>query len=641
MTSSLLAAASFYGGHLLFFVLLAATAWVLGRLLLGRSAASSASPLGWGRGALPLALGIAGLAQLAFLLGLVHLLLRPVLFLVLAGIHLAGWRIWRETAAAVRAGLRETRPRSRAGIGVAGVAGLLLGLPLFLLALYPPTAFDATLYHLPDARAFARTGALPFLPQLRFPVFPQLAEALFAAVLLLAGASRDMAVHLVQLLAIVATAGLLAAWGEEALSRRAGLLAAAAYLGSPIVVHLGTSAYVEADLTLFTTAALYTLWKYREAERRSKEPQGTDPRRFLVLAAVFGASAAEIKYLGLFFLAAVGIGVAATALSRPRRFSHLLLFAAVALAVLLPGYGRILYYTHNPIFPYLPGLFGHSPWDPVTLRPFKGGHALHTLATLPWDVVFARAKTGGQPPFSPFLLLAIPLLLWVAVRDRRARPWILLAIAYAALFPLLPPDSRYLLPVVPLLGLALAAGLDRPALAGRPIAIAGLALLLLLPGVLYAGYRIARQGAPPVTAEGREGYLTARLPLYPAIAWLNRERGRDATVYAFFAENMTYFAEGTLLGDWHGPSRFTEVLPSFGNPDALWQRLRGLGAGYLLIPRDRGGLRMPEGPAWRRRFRPVYADAAAEIFAVEEPYRAGRVRPGAAGVSREPRRRGR
>ena len=30
------------------------------------------------------------------------------------------------------------------------------------LALYPPTGFDATLYHLPFARAFAASGRLPF-----------------------------------------------------------------------------------------------------------------------------------------------------------------------------------------------------------------------------------------------------------------------------------------------------------------------------------------------------------------------------------------------------------------------------------------------------------------------------------------------
>jgi hypothetical protein len=298
----------------------------------------------------------------------------------------------------------------------------------------------------------------------------------------------------------------------------------------------------------------------------------------------------------------------------------------VAAAVLLPGYGRILSDTGNPVFPAFPGLFGHSAWEPVSLHPLPGGlaanfgHVLRILATLPWHVVVARASTGGQPPFSPFLLLALPLLLFVTLRDRRVRPWVLLACAYIAVFPLLPADARYLLPALPLLCLALGAGLDSwlaRRSADRTVG-AGLAVLLLLPGVLYASYRIARQGVPPVTAAGRERYLTARLPLYPALAWLNGERGRSYTVYAFFAEDMNYFAEGALLGDWHGPGRFQDVVPDFGDPDALWRRLRGLGAGYLLVPRERGGLRMPDGPAWRRRFRPVYGDAAADVFALSD-----------------------
>ena len=89
VTSYLLSGVVFYGGHLLAFVLLAATAWVLGRLLLGTLPLAGT----WEGVALPAALGVAGLAHLAFLLGLVHLLSRPALLLALAAIHAAGW--WR------------------------------------------------------------------------------------------------------------------------------------------------------------------------------------------------------------------------------------------------------------------------------------------------------------------------------------------------------------------------------------------------------------------------------------------------------------------------------------------------------------------------------------------------------------------
>src|SRR5205085_1088782 len=121
----------------------------------------------------------------------------------------------------------------------------------------------------------------------------------------------------------------------------------------------------------------------------------------------------------------------------------------------------------------------------------------------------------------------------------------------------------------------------------------------------------------PVTSAARDHYLAARLPLYPAVAWLNREGGSDSTVYAFFAEDMTYFAQGTLLGDWHGPARFAELLPDLGDPEALWRHLRWPGVAFRPVPSDRGVLRLPEGPAWSRRFRPVYADPHARVFALD------------------------
>src|SRR5438067_2511808 len=65
------------------------------------------------------------------------------------------------------------RPRRRTSETPPGAAALhalhlLVFVPLVVLALYPPIAFDETLYHLPFVRAFARDGALRFLPDLRF-----------------------------------------------------------------------------------------------------------------------------------------------------------------------------------------------------------------------------------------------------------------------------------------------------------------------------------------------------------------------------------------------------------------------------------------------------------------------------------------
>jgi hypothetical protein len=162
-----------------------------------------------------------------------------------------------------------------------------LTVPLFLPALYPRLGFDQTLYHLPSSRAFAASGGVPFLPALRYPVFPQLAEVLDAAVLLFAG---DVATQLVGWTALVACIGLVFVWARELSSPAGGWIAAAMLAGSPIAFYLASTGYVEPLLALFGLAALYAAMRGRQesslawlVSRPSDEPKlrtmRLDPQR--------------------------------------------------------------------------------------------------------------------------------------------------------------------------------------------------------------------------------------------------------------------------------------------------------------------------------------------------------------------------
>jgi hypothetical protein len=548
--------------HLAAFAVLAATAWAAGSLFRIEDHA------------VRIALGLALLAHLGFLLAAFGQLRPGALIALTVAIHAAAFY--------------QERP---GGLKARTVLLALLALaPLFVLALYPPTAFDETLYHLPFARAFAESGGTPATPALRFPVFPALGELLFAEVLLLAG---DVSTHLVSLLAVLATAGLVAAWGRKAFSPQAGWIAAALWLGNPIVVHLAGTAYVEPLLVLFVTGALFSAWMYRQSGERA----------WLLLVAVFAGTAAGVKYLGLFFAAAVFVELA---LARRRALA----FALLAFVVLAPTYARIAIHTGNPIFPYLPGLFGSTPWDPIALKPMADLIAPETLVRfvrLPWDVVFHRSAVGQHPPFSPFYLLGIPLLFHPRVRRFAALP-----LVWAAAFLFLPPDARYLVPILPLLSLALAGALR---IEKRSV-VAAVCALAFLPGWLYAGYRVVKQGSPPATPQERDLYLATRLPLYPAVRELDR---LSSIAYAFNAENLKYFYDGALYGDWIGPVSYRRLLPLLDRPELLHRELRKLGATHLLMSKAPGAIRPPATPEWQRWFRRVYEDPAAEIWTCRVP----------------------
>lgn len=590
-------AVAFLAGVFVPVLVLAATALILGRTL-RRDA-------GW---ALQTALGLALLAHGGLLLGFAGLLEPGPVLLAVAAVHFFGLPAWRE-------GFRARPP----AVGLA--AGAAIAAPFLLFALYPPTAFDETLYHLPFARAFVASGGVPFLPDLRFPVFPQANEMLFALVMLF---GSDVASHGVQLLMTLLTVAIVVGWGREAfpeLGGVAGWIAAALFLGNPIVAALAGSGYVEPGLTLFATASLDSARRFRR----------TGERGWLVLAAVFAGTAADVKYLGLFFLGAVALAIVFSSRPIASRLRDLFLFGAVAAVVVAPWYGRMLVHTGNPLFPFFPQVFGSTPWDPLRFHSFAAGGILRrltTLARLPWDVVFARERYGFQPPYSPVWLILLPAAALAAFRDARLRRLLGVAGLYAFACLFLPPDSRYLLPALPLVSLA-AAGMLVPWLGRLPFhreaLVWGLSAAFLLPGWAYAGYRIYQQGPVLLTPEAREAYLARKLPVYPAVAFLNRTHGNGYTVWAVSAERMVYHARGRLLGDWIGTASYYRVLAGLQGPGDLHRRLRSLGAGYLLVPEGEkspdADLPFPEDAAFRRWFRPVYADPHARVYALAQEER--------------------
>ena len=589
----------FYAKHLAAWLGLVATAYVAGRLVL-RGLRLELDGAGE-RAALALAVGLAALAQALLLLGLAGRLTLAAVVALAAAVHALGLGIWRESMTQAVRLWREHRRRALLWVGLAALAAA----PFFLAALYPPTAFDETLYHLPYAGAFARAGSLPFLPDLRYPVFPQLGELLFTGMLLAAG---DVATHLVELTAVLATAALLCGWGRRAASPAAGWLAAAAFLGHPIAAYLAGTAYVEPGLALFGCAAVFASGRWRE----------TGGDRWIALAALLAAAAAGTKYLGLFFVGAIGVEVLWVGIRR-RSARGVVVFALVALAVLAPTYGRILHHTGNPLFPFFPDLFGGSAWDADQFLGERGTARLATAARLLWDVVFNRQAVGGLPPYSPVLPLAVPLLVWAAVALPRTRRWLLYAAAYILLAP---THAHYLFAVVPLLSLALGVVVDHllrraGAAPFRRPATAAVCLLLFLPGWAYAAYRLGHLGAPPVGGAQRAAYLARQLPLYPAVEALDHLAGEGYTAYAVHAENMVYFATGRLLGDWNGPASFGRVLAAPRDAEALRRRLRALGASYLLVARA-PGLDPAADAGFERHFVLVYSDPHARVYRIAE-----------------------
>ena len=601
--------------HLVEITLFALAAETCGRLASSRLSFRD----GFERSAVSCALGLGILSCCFNLLGLAGALTRPaVLALVAAPLLLR--------AARPRIFRRLPRPDFPRGAGIA-----ILALPLaagLAWALYPPTAFDSTLYHLPIAKAFAARHAIVFLPDLRFPVGPQLFELLYAGSLIVAD---DVTAQLVHFLALVVSAAALVAWGRRFATERAGVWAAAAWLGNALVLSVGGAAMVDVGLALFCTMALLSWEVWRER----------GDVRWLTASAAFAGFAASTKYLGLFFVAALP---AATLLSRAasrRRLRNAAGFAAVALLVLAPFYWRIVSETGNPVFPYFSRWFGENAWseslDPLGSASASGQPAGSVSATRMRDLTDPRkileiaaslvlpgGISGADTLLSPFVLLIPPLLLWRARRDRRVRPLIWLGVAYGLCWFLAFPDKRFLFPMLPAWTAGAAAGLDdlaervaaQWARARSRLASVLLVFLLVAPGAAFTARVVRRHGPLPATPAERDAYLTRMLTVYPALRSLNERFGRDYVVYVLFRENAAYFADGRFLGDHFGPNRFAVVIPFLGDPPRLRELLKSMGATHLLIDRtERKNFPIPIA-AYAAAFRALPSPGPTALFEV-------------------------
>lgn len=455
------------------------------------------------------------------------------------------------------------------------VVGVLVIAPLFVFALYPPIAFDETLYHLPFVRALAHDGALRFLPAMRFPVFPQIHELLCVPAFLLGG---DVATHLVALAEVVVTAAVLIEWGRRH-DVRAGWLAAALFLGSPLVVRLATITYVEAALALFVAAGFYAL----------------DRERFL-LAGFFLGTACSVKYLGWYFAATALIIVLVRTVGRRREAVQFMIACAAAA---WPTTAWIVMKTHDPFFPFA----STSLWSLPPSRVVSLGERVVGALRVIWDVTFARGRVNHQPPVTPLLIGMVAVVIAASIRDTRARWVALLCAVYVAVFQFLPQDSRYLVPLLPLLSVVVAVIVARRG--GRAVSV--IALLAVAPGIAYAGYRIAMQGIPPVTTLQRSAWLSQQVPAYRALVRAGNER-----VYVCGGEQLKDYAGGELLGDFNGPFSYERILGDAHDTASIAQRLRRIDARYFLVvkqtcqsPRSNGGMIL------------TYEDFAAQLWRVQ------------------------
>ena len=623
--------------------LIAAVSWALGRRLTRRVPFRDDLEAT----VLSTTIGLGALATALMLLALAGLFTPTWIGLLIAATQVVSWRSWREEFPKLFEWLGR---KGSVAVALAAIITAAALSPLLILPLYPPVEFDATLFHLPFARAIQEAHGIEFFEQLRYPVFPALADVLFALALTIEG---DLLAALVHLLCFVLVALLIFHWGRLKSSPRAGYMAALVWLATPTAVYAGTSAYVDCALALFVTAALFCMERHWKTEQLA----------WLMAAGCCVAFAAATKYHGLFFAGVYVMYVAVWA-ARKRRVRQAL--AALGIAVLLasPWYGHIVMRTGNPIFPFAERTFGWSDWafnlvDSPELESTDGGFERRTVGDLavqhPWSStrfwvaissltlkhfpthlveLFTHPENMGGRPLSPLLFLLAPAALGLAIRSRTARWLFLILVAYLVFWNMVARDARYLLPVVPIWSLLGCVGLDRAIRwlsPGRWMDVGhlvGVSLSLLVLAVASSNLAemVWKNRLLPMAPKTRQAFVVWRHPEASALFAFNELADDETRLYGLFAEKLRFHNTAVQVGDWFGPNRFATVMAMMRRPDALHAFLEELEIDYLFYPRPTmsgrrsvGKWGLPPASSLASHFELVYAGSHAGLLRLRRP----------------------
>jgi hypothetical protein len=231
------------------------------------------------------------------------------------------------------------------------------------------------------------------------------------------------------------------------------------------------------------------------------------------------------KYSALLFAAALAATAAWTIFRQPRRRRELVLgcTAMLLVAVLTCGvwYARAAWHRGNPVYPFFSAQLGEAGPEGDADKTPLSWHPGDVL-TAPWQVTMQAERFGGRGhQLGPLFLMALPGLC-CARRLRGLATLLGIAAVYAALWYALRQNVRFLLPVLPLLGVGvvwMAMELRRFPLAARMLAAMALAMPLLLGGALPVK-RAKDKLAVALGTETRDEYLARHEPTSRAAAAL-------------------------------------------------------------------------------------------------------------------------
>lgn len=478
---------------------------------------------------------------------------------------------------------------------------LLVILSAAIGALTPPAAQDALVHHLALPKDYIKAGRILDLPYNYFSYFPAAMEMLFLYGLLACRAGMATLLH--HFFGVATFLAILAGGKYLQVGRKARLLGATAFLTIPTVWMEMTWAYIDLTLTFYVTLAMLALLRWRE----SKE---------FVWCCLFGfalGGALSTKYTTLFIGAIVPVLILFVLKEHKETtlkavLKYMFIPGGITLLVSLVWFIRNVVWTNNPLFPFLLNVFPTSNigWDIerakttlVMLGRYGGDKSLTDYLLIPFKLSFlARYESDEyyQGIIGAFYIFTLFIFFFI----NKVRKEVLYLLGFSVAFYLFWMTSsqqiRYLLPIFPLLSLAIAITYEQYTQKEltfqwqiiNKIFLTFVVIIFIVNLAIIGHYfNSFKYGQLFIGQMSTADYLRNKFDYYAAYEHMNQKTPPESKVFLVSTSNQPYYLERDYFGDSvFEDYTLTKIVKSSKTPAEIKDKIRAMGITHLLYRRS-------------------------------------------------------
>ena len=465
---------------------------------------------------------------------------------------------------------------------------------ILILAYVPPVSRDALIHHLALPKLYLKHGGIYEIPAAPFSYYPMNLDLLYMIPLYF---GNDIIAKYIHFVFALLTAIFIFRYLRRRLDDVYALLGVVLFLSLPIIVKLSITVYVDLGLIFFSTAALFSLFKWMNNNFKLKH---------LLISAVCCGMGLGTKYNGLivFFLLTIFVififakSSSESVNKQPKALGFGIVFMLVAVIVFSPWAIKNFIWTRNPVYPLYDSWFNGKPAEKVNpetakttvvrfenpkaaVNPTNADVGHFTIRKMVfketwWEIVlipiriFFQGKDDHPKYFDGRLnplLFFLPIFAFLRIKKDSTKVGFekKILISFSALFILyafVQTDMRirYISPVIPPLVVLSMFGLNdlidilRNRFSGtsRKIGLAGVYFsvsILLCLNALYI-FDQFRYVSPLKFISGRVGrdaYIEQFRPDYAAIRFANTEVPDNGIILGVFLGNRSYYSNRQMV----------------------------------------------------------------------------------------------